>query len=260
MASSWKSHTVAQVVPGLDRAEDHKFETRLLRSHLEWVVAAAVCVVLALRQKRLREISFPLALLATVSAVHAVHRPWWNYYYLHLAIPLAWLAGWALKEVIGLIFTLQGRRKFALSSPVTWKALALCALAALVIARSERRLEGTIKELRRRPAADANPIVKRMKAYASRTNWVYAESPIYAFEARLPVPPELAIVVRKRFWSGQITTATIVETCRRYRPELLVLQVAVVGEEWRGLLESDYELASKDAKSLLYAAKLVRER
>src|SRR5207302_2589522 len=62
--------------------------------------AAAVSVVLAARCKRLREITFPLTLLATAAAIHSVHRPWWNYYYLHFAIPIAWLAGYALNEGI----------------------------------------------------------------------------------------------------------------------------------------------------------------
>jgi hypothetical protein len=74
----------------MDRPEDHTFEWKLLSSHIECVIAAAACMIIAARQKHLGD---PLTLLATVSAVHAIHRPWWNYYYLHFAIPIPWLAG-----------------------------------------------------------------------------------------------------------------------------------------------------------------------
>jgi len=107
LASSWKSHTSSQVVAGLDRVEDHKFDPRLLRNHFECAVAAAVCLLAAFQQKRMREVSFPLALLVTAAMIHTVHRPWWNYYYLHLAIPLAWLAGWAVSEAVKVVFRLQ---------------------------------------------------------------------------------------------------------------------------------------------------------
>ena len=259
LESSWKSHTSSKVVEGLDRPEDHKFEPRLLRSHVECVAGAAVGIIVALRRSRWREIAFPLVLLTTVSAIHAVHRPWWNYYYLHLAIPLAWLAGWTLNEIIQAVRRLQSQGGFNLSSAAAWKGLALCGLAALAIARSERRLEANIKYLQQRPAADANPIVRKMKEYAGRASWVYSESGIYPFHARLRVPPELAIVMPKRFWSGQITTAEIIEDCKRYRPELVVLPVASLNEEWKRFLSADYVFSSADTRSALYVAKRLSE-
>ena len=135
--------------------------------------------------------------------------------------------------------------------------LGLCALVALAIARSERRLEGTIKNLRDRPLIEANLIVKKMKEYASRTKWVYSESGIYPFHAKLLVPPELAIIMPKRFWSGQITTKEIVETCRRYQPELIVLPIAGNKFEWKPLLDGQYVATSIDKKNVLYVAKRV---
>ena len=53
----------------------------------------------------------------------------------------------------------------------------------------------------------------------------------------------------KRFWSGQITTREIVETCNRYQPELLVLPMTANKDEWKGLLDSEYVLTSIDKKS-----------
>lgn len=259
LESSWKSHTGSQLVEGMDRPQDHKFEPRLLENHVECVVGAGLGMIAALRWKRWREVAFPIVLLVTASAVHAVHRPWWNYYYLHLALPLAWLAGWTSNEIIKAVRRLQLKSGLNLSTPAAWKGLALCALAALGIAHSERRLEANIKYLRQRPLADANPIVKKMKEYADRANWVYSESGIYPFHARLPVRPDLAIVMPKRFWSGQITAADIIETCKRYRPELVVLPVASLSEEWKCFLSAEYAFSCADDRNVLYLAKRAAE-
>jgi hypothetical protein len=260
LETSWKSHTGAAFDPEYGRPEDHKFDPRLLRTHIECVVAAGVAIVVAFSQKRLREIAFPLVLLLTVSAVHTVHRPWWNYYYLHLAVPLAWLTGWLVNDIFQRILKSYPKGQFNLSSARTWKVLALCALVAAPIARSERRLEGTIKNLRQRQNVSVNPIVRKMKQYADRTKWVYSESGIYPFHAGMVVPPELAIVMPKRFWSGQITTQQIVETCKRYQTEMLVLPVYTARPEWKVLLDAEYSPVATDGKHTLYIAKRVKDQ
>ena len=255
LEESWKSHTGEQFVPGLDRVADHPFNPELIRNHVECVLAAAVGLGLVWRRKRGREIAFPAALLMTDALVHTLHRPWWNYYYLHLAVPLTWLAGWAIHEVIQNILRLHAKYRFNLSSPAAWKQWALCILVALVITRSELRLEGIMKDLRQHPSADANPVVKKMKEYAGHTHLVYSEEGLYAFHAQLPVPPELAVITLKRFWSGQITTEQIIEACRRNKTELIVLPKDKITEEWKVFLEADYVSAGSDDKSVLFAAK-----
>src|SRR5439155_13642620 len=63
-----------------------------------WGALAAIAVVMWRRDwKRL---AFPLVMLTTVTLIHMNHRPWWSYYYLHFAVPLAWLAGYAIAELL----------------------------------------------------------------------------------------------------------------------------------------------------------------
>ena len=259
MQSSWKSHTAVQVVSGYGSAADHPFEPRLLWNHVECVAAAVLCLALLARQRRWREAAFPLTLLLTAIVIHTVHRPWWNYYYLHWAVPLAWLAGLAANEVLKAVFRLLGGNPFSLSAPTTWRGLTLCGLAALAIARSERRLEGAVANLAHRPKVEANPVVKKMREYASRTKWVYAESALYPFHAQLPTPPELAVVMLKRFWSGQISTAGIIATCKQYQVEQLVLPLKDShAGEWKALLAAEYDSACTDGRSCLYIAKRIK--
>jgi 4-amino-4-deoxy-L-arabinose transferase-like glycosyltransferase len=255
LGASWRSHTVTQPVPGLSSAADFRFTLDMPLDHLECIIAAAVALVMLGRQKRWRELSFPLVLLLTAVAVHAVHRPWWGYYYLHFAVPLAWLAGLAASELLKGISGCLKTRNSRAASRATWKWVGLCALLALALALAEARLEGTIRAIRRAPRASDSVVLAKMKQYADRTRWVYVQPVIYPFHAGLAVPPELAVVMLKRYWSGQITPEQIVETCRRYKPEQLLLYRSRVGSEWKELLQSSYQTAYQDTNHVLYVSK-----
>lgn len=253
LASSWQSHTEARAVPGLDMPADHTFNFRLLKSNIECAAGALLCVLLAVWRKRLRELAFPMALLATVALVHAFHRPWWDYYYLHFTIPLAWLTGWTVNALIVDVYRLQTIKKVAGLKTVS--IVTLCGLVAFAFAKSERRLEGSIKLLRAKQAANSNPIVQVMKRQTTGTPWVYAEDGIYPFHAGLRVIPELAIVMPKRFWSGQITTSRIIETCRKYKPQFIVIRSDSFNPEWRNYLGADYRFGAIDNVCQLYIRK-----
>lgn len=252
-----KSHTGDNVVPGLDRVEDHQFNFQLLHNHIECAVAAVVAVGLAFYRKRGREIVFPLTLLLTDALVHAVHHPWWDYYYLHLAVPLAWLAGWGVNEVIRIILELYGKRRFNLFTTAAWEQIGMCILVGLVLTRSELRLEGTVKNLKQSPKADDNSIVKEMRKYAGSVHLVYSESGIYPFYANLSVAPELTVMPLKRFWSGQISTDDIIEICRRDKIKLVVLPKERINTEWKDFLDTEYFRVSSDEQSDMFAAKQI---
>lgn len=256
--SSLKSHFSEHLVSGMGRPEDFPFDLSIVWNHFECVTAATVGVLIIAKRKRWRSFAFPIVLLLTGLTIHAVHRPWWSYYYLHLALPLAWLAGFAVSEAILIISQLLSASRFHVSSSKTWQGIALCALTALVLVRSERRLEATVEDMRQRLSVDADPVVAKMKVYADRTHWVYSQIEIYPFHARLPMPPELTVVVLKRFWSGQITVREIVETCKRYQTEQLLLKRGNIGKEWDGILK-DYFVAYQNNDFVLYVTKRLEQ-
>jgi hypothetical protein len=78
---------------------------------------------------------------------------------------------------------------------------------------------------------------------------------LYPFHARLPVPPELAIVTLKRFWSGQLTTGQIREICQREKVPLIILPKGPPPSEWQTFLNSGYILSTNDGVNALYVAK-----
>jgi len=254
--SSWQSHFAEQSLPGLSSAQDFPFQINFLESHAECVLAALVAIAWIIRRRGWRQSAFPVVLLACVSVIHAIHRPWWSYYYLHLAIPLAWLSALAVGEAIAWSGQLLASGRYRIGSVKAWQAVLLCLLTGYVLVRSERRLETVLGILRARPSVANNPVVNKMRFYAKQTRWVYADQEIYPFHAGLNTPPELTVVVFKRFWSGQITAANMVETCRHYGAEQLLLNPAHRGAEWGEIL-NDYDAVYQDTNVVLYVAKRI---
>jgi len=79
--------------------------------------------------------------------------------------------------------------------------------------------------------------------YAPDTTWIVTDKPMIAFRARLPVPPEIAVLSRKRLETGAISEEDLIRIVREYRPE----QVLIGRFEFPRLvtaLENDYSLES----------------
>lgn len=254
--SSLLAHTSEQLVPGKPSSADFPIKATLFVNHIEVIIAALVGVVLAFRERRWRDFVFPLILLVTVTTVHILHRPWWNYYYLHFAIPLAWLAGFAANETIRRITELLSVKGFRVRERTTWKALVFCTLTALTLTLSLKRLESSAKDLRERPKVETSLVIAKMREYADKTRWVYAENPIYAFHAKLPMPPEIGMVTLKRFWSGQITTTKIVEISRhRLVNHLLLDSAGHQDTEWTDFLHREFIAIRNEGNWTLYFRK-----
>ena len=223
---AWVSHFSARTL-GAAAARGSSFPPGLLLDHPEGLAGAVLGLALAVVLGRFRRVAFPYALLLTVAPIHLMHRPWWPYYYLHFAIPLAWLAGYAVGELSCLPFR-PGKRDWRRMVGLAGAAVPVAILLALIVTEGGGRLVSEVERVRGLPRIQDCQIVTTMRRYAARTHWVYARSSIYAFHAGLPVPPELAVLAAKRFWSGQISDAQILAVIQRYAPE----QILVSGEEF----------------------------
>lgn len=250
---SYKSHFSVETAFGLERPQDFPFQTAILLGHSECVIATIVGIVLVFKRRQAREFAMPGVWLATASVVHLIHRPWWSYYYLHLAIPMAWFAGFGVGEMVRPFLELVKKRSLSLSERRTRRAMGLCSLAALALVVSERRLEAAVAELRARTRIASDPVLAEIRQYAGHTHWIYVRytKEAYAFHAQLLMPPEIAVVSLKRFWSGQITAQEIVDTCKRYRPEQVLFSPGDANSEWQDFLK-DYSLVYRDIDNLLF--------
>jgi hypothetical protein len=66
-------------------------------------------------------------------------------------------------------------------------------------------------------------ILRKMDQYAPQTHWIVTDMPLYAFRAKRPVPPNLAVFTTKRIKTGNLTDEEIVQTMREYQPEEVLL-------------------------------------
>ena len=175
---------------------------------------------------------FPLVLLVGSYAAHRLHRPFWFYYYLHLAVPLAWVSAvgvvrggqwvvtrWAAADAVA------GARWVTRAAAVAW----CVGVGAMAMAVPERLVREAAFAGRESPP-EVEELIGKLRARGAETQWFYTDRPTYAFAARLVMPPELVVVPQKRVRTGRMTEAELVALLRRYRPEQMVL----CGRELRG--------------------------
>jgi len=123
---------------------------------------AALAVLLRALDGRFPSICLPTLWFVTEVLTHRLHRPFWGYYYVHFAFPLAWLAAVGIKDLGARAFTAfaQGRGRLSV------KALAWLAMASLVCGVSGT--EGSIRAvdqwrwIRQRAPISSHPLVARM--------------------------------------------------------------------------------------------------
>ena len=173
--------------------------------------------------KRRWELLLPVVLLATVLAVHLWHRPYWYYYGLHFAIPLAWLGAVGIVEWFRALWKLDVRASLMAKLRFGMGWLGWSMLVSLVLTLAPERAWHELRRLSAVSMEHDDPMVMELRKDAARTRWVFADRVIYAFWAGLPVPPELAVIPHKRIWSGQLTEAELLKCLERYRPEQMLL-------------------------------------
>jgi len=69
------------------------------------------------------------------------------------------------------------------------------------------------------------------------------------------MPPEIAMVTLKRYWSGQINNAEILELCSHYQPAQLLLKPDMIDDDWRKFL-GGYTMVYQDKTLNFYLQKL----
>ncbi len=218
----WASHFSADTQQAV-AAEGYGFRFASLLNDLALLVPAAAGVAL-IGWKRRWDLLFPVVLLATVLAIHLWHRPYWYYYGLHFAIPLAWLGAVGIVEWFRALWQLdftasRGSKVRAGIGVLSWSVM-----VSLALTLAPEKAWNALLRLAAAAPASADPRVVALRRHAAETHWVFTDRVIYAFWAGLPVPPELAVVPSKRIWSGQINRSEIERCLERYRPEQILLE------------------------------------
>lgn len=186
------------------------------------------------------------------------HRPVWYHQVLLLHIPAIAMVGYAMGEIIT---TAVRSRRFYLRFNgriiLTLFTLAVFYSAILLIGEQSKT---TLKEIRSwQTACNAKTIATSLDRQflasivrsRSQTDWLITDSPIFAFRARIPVPPATAVLSRKQLETGSITQDQLIDIIQQYQPE----QVFFKRFDWSevaNFLEQDYRLVRQTDNFRLY--------
>jgi hypothetical protein len=184
--------------------------------------------VLLILSARRWEVLPEALLFAIIFVVHILHRPFWSYYRLHFAIPMAWLGGIGIADWLKMLHVRTiGKgllpRSFILGGIAAW---------ATAIAMAVSHLPSIIGEFESLSVNSATEIdaacISALEKNSRVTRWIFTDRLIDAFWVRLPVPPQLAVIPSKRIWSGQITSSYVIRWLEEYKPEQILLRSDVV--------------------------------
>jgi hypothetical protein len=175
--------------------------------------------------------------------VFAAHRPWWSYYYIHIALPLCWCAA------IGILAAWDWARH---TRSVRWKVV-LGGFGACAIAWMGARVWLQAQDIRSSPQLYSSLVLREIERLKPFTRYLYSDEPVYSFHAGIPIPPNLAVLPLKRFWSGDMTNARLAAELETVRPELMLLKNDTRERPFQRLLQSEYRLVYQDAKHRLLA-------
>jgi len=210
-----------------EKLSDFTIAEHMKRSY-SFLYLALVGSVALLRKKQWLAL-YPIAWIIAAYVMLSFYYPVWSHYKPLIDVPLALLGAYAvvtafqfLKQVI-----MRFRPYFSSSPQQLIQLAALVGLIALFF-----RLPKGLGVLEAKPSLSGSGLnmntndvkfFELMVDYASQTEWVVTDMPMYAFRARLPVPPNLALISQSRIDTGFITDQEIIETIQEYNPEQVLI-------------------------------------
>jgi hypothetical protein len=248
---SWSSHFAAAKSLEYGSPNDHPFDWSVPLKNWDTTIPAIFGIIFSVQQiRKTSSAILPLAWLALSLIIFGSHKPWWAYYYIHNAIPLCWCAAIGLGAVGQWI---RLRRNVGLY--LILGVFAICAAAWM-----GARVYLQIASIRQSPQTYSSFVLKvvdRLKPFA---RFIYAEEPIYSFHTGIPMPPQLAVVLLKRLWSGDMTNARIAAEMAQAKPEIILLRGSTTDTPFSDLIAAEYRPVYEDGKHRLYARKSVAKQ
>jgi len=260
---SWSSHFGGVQSFEYGSPKEHAFDWNILLKNWDVTIPAVFGIyILAGRLRQNLMAIFPLAWLALSLIVFTNHKPWWSYYYIHIAIPLCWCAAVGIEFIFVSVAGLA--RKHSLAKDKRGKKVcskAWCAavvaevalLALCVVGWMTTRVYLQITSIRNSPQLYSALVLKEIERLKPFTRWIYADQLVYSYHANIPMPPTLAVVPLKRLWAGDMTRARIAAEISRYKPEIILLNNNTREVPFQTMLENDYRLVYQDERQQLYA-------
>jgi hypothetical protein len=215
-------------------AEASGFFPHFVEQHLAYLLLAAVGLFYA-AYRRAADVLVPLAWLLFGGLVFSVQRPLWYHHTLLLTIPLTWLAAFGVAGALALLQHAFGagagaggpRRSaagLALGAAVLAFGAAALALLWFYPTPLPERLAAQMTIYRPNYIQSVADRLQADAAAAAEDDWIFTDHPFYAFQAGLPVPPEIAVLSRKTLEANIIRQEHLAKVLRDYAPRFVLFE------------------------------------
>jgi len=243
---SWVSHFAPAKSFEYGSPVDYPFDWSILLKNWDTTIPAIFGIILLIQQRgKMPARSLPLAWLALILIVFALHKPWWSYYYTHNAIPLCWCAAIGVATVAQWI---HWRRHLALS-------LALVAFGIGAVCWIGARIYLQISGVRHSPQTYSSLVLREIGRLKPFARFMYSDQTIFSFHSGIPMPPGLAVLPLKRFWSGEMTNVRVAAEMWGVKPEVILLRNDTREVPFQDLMDAEYRVVYQDANHRLYTKK-----
>ena len=277
LKQAWAAHFAAAKSSEYGSAAEHRFEWSVLLKNWDTVVPAIVGLLFLVTHLKksfsssssgLVSHSFlPVLWFLLTLAVFSIHKPWWAYYYVHNAIPLCWCAGIGICWGIGLVWdrlrgpsfvksTSEGRRGgFLMGQRALSAIVGLFVLASLAWMGGRIYLETV--GIRALPKIHSSYVLKKIEQYKPFTRFMFTDRPIYSFHADIPLPPHVAMLPIKRFWTGEMNNERLVAELESAKPGIILWANDSREVPFQELLRREYQVVYFDDANRLFVHKSI---
>ena len=207
------------------------------------VLLAAIGYAIRYAEGRVKPIVPFLAAFGVATIIHFAHHPYWSYYDLHILAPLSVLAGVGAVEIFRKIRNLAGmERPAAYGFVLLMTALFLVQQASAVKDRYVQSVE----------IGPRSPVVSLLRCVGTTNETAFSFQSYWLVAAGLRSPAEIAILPKKRFWSGQIDETMVVEIIHKNNvAQLIIPQENITKQAWSNLLRG-YNPALRHGSEIVF--------
>lgn len=217
---------------------------RMLLTDFNVALLALTGIILVIKQKK-RESYFPIIWLAVITAILLRHKPIWYHYYPLISIPFCWLGAICLAKFFSknILQTRINRMNI-----FNWIILPL---AAITIFQLPSKYLMAQKSLLGQSSVPERQALNLLFKYKNDARWMFTDRGIFAFYSGILVPPELAVVAKKRVLTNKLETGYLMNKLEEYKPELLLFTeyIETFPEYYPKIIpyiEKNYTLVYKD--------------
>ncbi len=169
----------------------------------------------------------PLIWLTLATILLLNHKPIWYHHYLLISIPLTWLAIYGVKQLLPYF----KRKKWyfqidfaKLKQDKISKFTTGCLIFSLCFTPVKIGVTLFNNHLLVKNSQPNFEVVNNILAHKNKTNWLFTDVAMYAYYSKIKIPPEIAVLSRKRLANGDLNQEKLIQILEKYHPEQVVLE------------------------------------